>query len=105
MTFSERMRAVLDQGVEVSKDAAARAGAKAKDLGERGLLMVEIKQIEGQARRQVGRLGSLVLEMLTERGRDSVGKDDPEVRLMLDELAELKASIERKEAELKIRRA
>ena len=49
MTFSERMRDLLEQGWTVSKELAIKAGSKAQDLGERGILMLEIKQLEGQA--------------------------------------------------------
>lgn len=104
MTFSERMREMLDQGVEASKDLAAKAGAKAKDLGERGILALEIKQLEGQAQKLLGRLGNVAYQAFTERNLDSVGKDMPEVRVILSELAEAKDSIERKEADLRNRR-
>jgi len=99
------MKELLDQGVEASKDFAAKAGAKAKDLGERGMLALEIKQLEGQAQRLLGRLGNVAYAAMTEMGQESVGKDMPEVRLILAELAQTRADIEAKEAELKSRRA
>ncbi|MDR3146710.1 MAG: hypothetical protein LBU21_10565, partial [Treponema sp.] len=82
MTFSERMRDLLDQGTQVSKDLVSKAGekaqdwgekglraskdlvskagAKAQDLGERGVLMLEIRQMEAQAQKLIGRLGTEV---------------------------------------------
>jgi len=104
MTFSERMRELLDQGVEASKDFAVKAGAKAKDLGERGVLAIEVKQLEIQAQKLLGRLGNVTYQALSERNQDSVGKDMPEVRILLAELAGVRNSIEQKEAELRSRR-
>ena len=58
MTFSERMKDLWDQGVAASKEFAIKAGAKAQDLGERGILMLEIKQLEGQAEKLIARIGN-----------------------------------------------
>ena len=58
MSFSEKMKEMLDQGVAASKEFAAKAGAKAQDLGERGVLMLEIKQLENQTEKLIGRLGA-----------------------------------------------
>jgi len=104
MTFSERMRELIDQGMAASKGLASKAGAKAQSLGERGVLMLEIKQLEGQAQRLLGRLGNEAYRAFTERGQESLGRDSPEVRVMLAEIAEVRVSVERKEAELRGRR-
>jgi len=103
MTFGERMKELLDQGVEASRDFAAKAGAKAKDLGERGMIAIEVKQLEGQAQRLLGRLGNVAYLAFTEQDRDSIGKDMPEVRLILAELADVRDSIERKQKESETR--
>jgi len=104
MTFSERMRELLDQGMAVSKEFASKAGAKAQNLGERGVLMLEIKQLEAQAQKLLGRLGNVAFQAFTERNRDSIERDSPEVRIILTELAAVKNSIEQKETELQSRR-
>ena len=104
MTFSERMRDLLDQGVAVSKDFAVKAGAKAQDLGERGVLMFEIRQLEGQAQKLIGRLGTEAYQTFTERGEDTLSKESSPVKAILSELAAARDSIEAKEAELKSRK-
>jgi len=104
MTFSERMKGLLDQGVEASREFAAKAGAKAQDLGERGVLMLEIKQLEGQAQKLLGRLGNICFQAFTERNLESLERELPEVRLILAELASVKGNIELKESELQARR-
>ena len=104
MTFSERMRELLDQGVAASKEFAVKAGAKAQDLGERGVLMVEIKQLESQAQKLVGRLGAEVYQTFAERGEQTISADSTPVKTLLSDIATIRESIERKETELKLRK-
>jgi len=104
MTFSERMREMLDQGVAASKELAAKAGAKAQDLGERGVLMVEVKQLESQAQKLVGRLGAEAYQTFTERGEETLSRDSAAVKALLSELAAIREAVERKEAELALRK-
>jgi hypothetical protein len=126
MTFGERMKELLDQGVAVSRELAGKAGekaqdwgekglnasrdfvnkagAKAQDLGERGVLMLEIKQLESQARRLIARLGSEVYTAFAERGETSVSSGDPAIRSILADIAGLKSGIEKREEDLQNRR-
>ena len=104
MTFSERMKVMMDKGVAASKDFAVKAGAKAQDLGERGVLMIEIKQQESQAQKLIGRLGAEAYQTFTDRGEKTLSKESAPVKAILLELARVKESIEAKEAELKLRK-
>jgi DnaJ-class molecular chaperone len=104
MTFGERMKDLLNQGVTASKDFAVKAGTKAQELGEIGVLMLEIKQLEGQAQKLIARLGAEVYESFAERGQDIVSKSDAPVSAMLAGIARIKETIEGKEAELKIKK-
>lgn len=126
MTFSERMRDLLDQGTQVSKDLVSKAGekaqdwgekglraskdlvskagAKAQDLGERGVLMLEIRQMEAQAQKLIGRLGTEVYKAFAERGAKSVTVDTPSVKAILGELASIREAIEKREADLQSRK-
>ena len=104
MAFTDRMRELLDQGVAVSKDFAAKAGAKAQDLGERGVMMFEIRQLEGQAQKLIGRLGAEAYQAFTERGEQTLSADSAPVKTILDEIATARDAIEHKEAELKNRK-
>ena len=105
MTFSERMKDLLEQGWAVTKEAAVKAGAKAQDLGERGLLMWDIKQLENQAQKQLTRLGTEVFLLFTEKEQTSIQSDAAEIKTILEEITKIKDTIERKEAELKLRKA
>ncbi|MCL2067546.1 MAG: hypothetical protein FWG99_08785 [Treponema sp.] len=104
MTFSERMKELMDQGLTASKEFAVKAGAKAQDLGERGIMMLEIRQLEGQAQKILSRLGNEVYRTFAERRESIVERDAPEIKAILDELAAVKEALEKKETELKMRK-
>ena len=103
MTFSERMMELLDQGIAVTKDFALKAGAKAQDLGERGVLMVDIKQLEMKAQKLLVRLGNETYVAFAERNQESINRDAPEITPIMTELARLRDEIDKKEAELRNR--
>jgi hypothetical protein len=98
------MKDLLDQGWAVSKEFAAKAGAKAQDLGERGILMLEIKQLDGQAQKLLGRMGNEAYVAFVERDQSSIDRDTPEIKAILQELAIIRETIEKKEIELKNRK-
>jgi predicted Fe-Mo cluster-binding NifX family protein len=104
MAFIERMKELLDQGVAVSKEFAVKAGAKAQDLGERGVMMLEIRQLEGQAQKLIGRLGTEAYQAFTERGEQALSADNDTVKTILSDIAAARQSIEQKETELKSRK-
>ena len=105
MSFSERMKDLLDQGWAASKEFAVKAGAKAQDLGERGMLMLEIKQLEGQAQKLLTRMGNEAYIAFVERSQASIDRDTGVIKTLLEELAAVREAIERKEAELKLRKS
>ena len=101
MTFSERMKNLLEQGWTASKDFALKAGAKAQDLGEKGILMWDIKQLENQAQKQIARLGSEAFIAFTERNQETIDRNAIEFRTILEEITVIKDQIEKKENDLK----
>jgi hypothetical protein len=98
------MRELLDQGAQASKELLSKAGAKAQNLGERGVLTLEIKQLEGQARKLLERLGNSVYHRLAEEGAESVSASDPEISGFISELISIKETIEKREGERETRR-
>jgi hypothetical protein len=105
MTFSERMKELLDQGVAASKEFALKAGAKAQDLGERGILALEVKQLEGQAEKLFGRLGNEAYQAFAERNQETLDRNIPEIESILAEITKVREMIEQKETELRNRRS
>ena len=101
MTFGDRMKEFMGQGLQVSKDFMTKAGAKAQDLGEKGVLHLEIKQLEGQAQRLIAKLGAEVYSDFTEKGVATVSAEDPAVKALIAELEDIKVGIDKREAELK----
>ena len=101
MTFSERMKELLDQGVAASKELAVKAGAKAQDLGERGVLKLEVRQLESQAQKLIGRLGTEAYQAFTDRGEACLSVDSAKVKGILSEIAATREAIEKKEKDLK----
>jgi hypothetical protein len=57
MDFNQRLQDLFDKGINVSRDLLLKAKDKAQDLGEKGLLKLEIKQLEDQASQFIGKLG------------------------------------------------
>jgi len=104
MTFGERMKELMEQGLAASKEFAVKAGAKAQDLGERGILMLEIKQLEGQAQKLLTRMGNDAYIAFTEKNQSSIDREQVEFKTALREIALIKEAIEKKENELKDRK-
>ena len=103
MTFSERMMELLDQGIAATKDFALKAGAKAQDLGERGVLMIDIKQLEMKAQKLLARLGNETYVAFAERNQESIGRETPEIAVIMGELVKLRDAIDQKETDLRNR--
>jgi len=103
MTFSERMKNLLEQSWDATKDFAIKAGAKAQDLGERGLLMWDIKQLENQAQKLLLKLGGEAYIAFTDKDQSAIDRGAIEFKTLLDEIAVIRDQIEKKESELKNR--
>lgn len=101
MTFGDKMRDIIGQGMTVSKDFVAKAGAKAQDLGEKGVLRFEIMQLEGQAQKLLARLGTEVYSSFADEGVETVSREDTVIKGLIAEISGVRDSIELREAELK----
>ena len=101
MTFSERMKDLVDQGIKASKDIVRQAGDKAQQWGEMGVLKLEIVQLRAQSEKLTARLGAEVYEVLVEKGQKTVGKDSPAIRETIDRIEELQRLVDEKEAAFK----
>ena len=101
MSFSDKMKEFLGKGLETSKTIASKAGAKAQDLGEKGVLKLEIAQLQGQVQKLMTKLGAEVYMSFTEKGSSTVSSDDQEIAALIAQINEIKKSIEKKENDLK----
>jgi capsule polysaccharide export protein KpsE/RkpR len=121
MTFGERMKELLDQGAQAaakagekaqdwgekgyqaSKEWLNKAGAKAQELGEIGMLKLEIRQLETQAQKLLSRLGAETYQAFAEQGASTLSPESPTVKPLLAEIARIREEILRRETELKNR--
>jgi hypothetical protein len=93
-----------EKGYKASKELLQKAGAKAQELGETAVLKLEIKQLEGQAGKLMGRLGAEVYRALVEQGNPELSAETPVVKAILTEITQAKESIEKREKELQDRK-
>jgi hypothetical protein len=101
MTFSDKMKELFSKGIEGSKEFFAKAGEKARDLSEMGVLQVEIQMLKSQAAKIAAELGMNVYASMVERGDESITREDPGIQDSLDKLKKLDADIDEKEERLK----
>ncbi|GAB1481665.1 hypothetical protein MASR2M78_04800 [Treponema sp.] len=101
MTFGEKMKELVNQGLHASKDIATKAGAAAQELGEKGVLKLEVIQLEGQAQKLIARLGAEVYSSFTDTDAKTVSRSDTLIAGLLEELEAVKASIEKRQLEMK----
>ena len=99
MSFSERMKEMIDKGLVASRDFAKKAGEKAKELGEKGLLKIDIAQLESQAEKLIAKLGAEVYASMVDRNVETVSRDTAAISSILKEIEGLRATIEKKEKE------
>ena len=99
MSFSERMKEMIDRGLVASRDFARKAGDKAKELGEKGLLKIDIAQLESHAEKLIAKLGAEVYASMVDRNVETVSRDTVAINSILKEIEGLRASIEKKEKE------
>ena len=96
MAIGDKMKGLLNQG----KDLAAKAGAKAQNLGSQGLKAVEKKQLEDQVQKLLARLANEVDTAFTVRNQASIERDAPEIKPIMEEIASIRDKIAEKEAEI-----
>ncbi|MCX7024097.1 MAG: hypothetical protein NT080_05685 [Spirochaetes bacterium] len=101
MSFSDQLNKFITEGLDASKDLLKKAGEKTKDLGEMGMLRVEIFQLRGQAEKACAKLGADCFARLRERGEVSLNRDDQGVKDLLDKIEGFEKKIDEKEARFK----
>jgi len=65
MDLMQKLQEGLNKGLAVSRDLLGKAKDKAQELGEKGVLKVEIMQLEDHAGKLVAKLGPQVFEALS----------------------------------------
>lgn len=102
MDFWDRMKNAMEKGLDGSRDLLGRAKDRAQDLGERGVLRLEIMQLENQAEKLIAKLGTRTYEALVSEQRMQVDRQTEGVSELIDEIDEVRAKIREKEAALEL---
>ncbi len=100
MDFQERMRRVFEKSVEVSKDLFSKASETAKDLSEKGVLHLEIRELEGRAKKELFKLGQLVHECFVHEGKASITAKNHDIASILEKISHIETEIDKREAML-----
>lgn len=103
MDFLKKMQDTINQGLSSSKDIFEKAKEKTKELGDLGVLKIEINQLTSQAEKLSAKLGMKVYEVLGEGEQNTISRRTPGVRELLEELEEIRLRIKSKEEDLKNR--
>lgn len=101
MDFSEKLKSMIAQGIEASKDLIEKAQAQTKDLGRLGVIKMELMSYESEARKVSAELGALTYKLLSEKAETSITRKSDGVLELLHKLEVLNNEIETREDELK----
>ena len=102
MDFWDRMKNALEKGLEGSKDLLGKVKDRTQDLGERGVLRIEILQLENQAEKLVGKLGARCYEALITEKRELIDRDTEGVSDLITEIDKIHEKIREKEAAIEL---
>ena len=79
----------VNQGLRGSRDALDRARSKARELGERGALRLDLLQLERQRARLLEELGELIHDRLGAHGQATVSQGTPGVKDLMAQIDDL----------------
>lgn len=102
MDFWARVKETLDKGLKASKQMFDKAGDAAKDLGEKGVLRIEIRELESQVKDLLHSLGISVYQQLEKEGKASVTAKNPEVTEIIARIRAAEAEIVLREGKLEL---
>jgi hypothetical protein len=102
MDFWDRMKNAMEKGLEGSREILGKAKDRAQDLGERGVLRLEIMQLENQAEKLIGKLGTRTYEALVTEQRLQVDKETEGISELIAEIDGIRQTISEKETALEM---
>lgn len=87
MDWKKKVEQGLKTGVESSKKLFEKAREKARDIGDYGVLSLEVKQLQSRHDDLVAKLGSVTFHLLEVEGRSSVSSRTPEIKELISGIA------------------
>jgi heme oxygenase len=100
MSFWDRSKGLINQGVMSSREILDKAREKTKELGEKGVAKFEIAQLEKQAEKRFAQIGRHVYEVLVKEGQQTVSRGTTEIKKLLQDVEEIEQTIDDKEKDL-----
>ena len=100
MDFWDRVKTTIDKSFDSSKDWFDKARGAAHELGERGVLRVEIMQLESRAEKLTAKLGAVTYEKLVKQGEAHVDANAEGLKEIIGEITSIEARIREKESAL-----
>ncbi len=101
MDWREKLEMGLSQGINQSKSFIGKAGDRARELGEHGVLSLEVRQLETKLKEDMNNLGSRVYEVLKEEQQATVSARTNGVKELIEEIESTKSLLEEKRAALR----
>jgi uncharacterized protein YceH (UPF0502 family) len=96
MAFVDKAKEYLDAGMRASKDAISKAGSAVQEMGDKGMLKLEISRLAGRRKKLCAELGAKVLDAFCVQGAKSVTAKTPAAARLLEEIAALDEQISEK---------
>jgi len=100
MSWREKLEEGLSQGLDSSKSLLGKAGSRARELGEHGVLSLEVRQLEAKVQDDVKKLGERVYEVLKGGEQSTVSARTSGVKELLEEIESAKEMLAEKRAAL-----
>ena len=101
MDWRQKFEQSLNQGYDVSRKLFGKAKQRATELGEYGVLSLEVRQLEQKHTDLLTRLGSKVHTLLVDEKRSTVTAKSQGVKELLEELEDVRRELDRKRHLLK----
>lgn len=101
MSFLNKLTDYLDKGVDMSRDAITKAGDVVQDMGNKGVLRIEILQLKEKQNKEYRDLGMSVAEIFRENPGESITEDTLRVRKSLELIRDFDQQIKSREEKLK----
>lgn len=101
MAFLDKMKEYLDKGVEVSKEALAKAGDVVQDFSDKSVTKIEAHQLVSRQNKEYRSLGQAVLKFFEENPDSSLSADNSAINGIIQEIQRLEKEIILREESLK----
>lgn len=98
MDFSGKLKKLMEDSIDASRDFLEKTSDQAQVWTEMGKLKIEILQLRAKAQSLTAKLGMEVYTLLVEKNEPMIGSSSPEIEPIINELKELDRAIDEKEA-------